>query len=116
MNVIRIQERLVQWANWTRADSGIGYPSRTPFDRLRGSSIPEAHITDDVAIRVDAAIGRLRQRCPDQAAVLVEYYLDRRTLAKIARRRRINRHQAALVLRQAETAVDWILEVGRENY
>ena len=111
-----IQDKLVQWANWSRSDQGIGYPSRATFDRLRGSSVPSAHITDEAAVRVDAAIGRLRMRCPDQAEVLVEYYRDRLTLAKIARRRRpMNRHQAGILVKQAETAIEWIIECHGEN-
>ena len=73
MTTTHIQDKLIEWARWHRSDRNIGYPSRATFDRLRGSAVPEAQISDDTAIEVDAAVGRLRIRCPDQAAVLVMF-------------------------------------------
>lgn len=107
-----IQDLLTEWARWQATERGVGYPTRTPFDRLRGSSVKSAGIPDDVALGVDAAVSRLRARCPDQAEVLEEHYLRRRSLARIGRSRGISRQTAALVLGRAETAVEWILAVS----
>lgn len=106
-----IQDMLTEWARWHRADKGIGYPSRATWERLRGSSIPEPHITDDLAVRVDGAVARLRVRCPDQAEVLTQYYLARRSLSRIARTLKQDRRAAAATLKSAENAVDWILHL-----
>lgn len=109
--VTPIQDRLAEWARWQSDDAGVGYPTRVGFDRLRGSTVPSARITDEEAAAVDAAVGRLRLRCPDQAQVLVEFYLHRRSLSAIARRTRCDRRAVSGLLRAAENAVDWILHL-----
>ena len=105
-----IQDLLLEWARWHREGSGnIGFPSRTAFDRLRGSSVPTPNITDDVAMIVDGAVSRLRLRNPDQALVLTEYYLKGKSLGVIARKARSSRQTMAMTLRRAETAIEWIV-------
>lgn len=121
MGTTTVQGLLVEWARWHRTNSGevVGYPSRTAFDRLRGSSLPSAMITDDDASAVDAAVARLGARCPDQAQVLREYYLHRRSLAAVARAHATDRRNVARTLACAETAVEWILDPSggiEENY
>ncbi len=78
---------LMEWARWKWYQSGEvrGYAREVPFYRLmRGASVGGPVITDDQAERVDRAVSRLSQRCPDQAEVIRMYYLDGVPPAKMA--------------------------------
>jgi len=103
---------LTEWAIWHHYQSGEvkGYPTRTPFDRMRGGGARSALIADIDAEKVDRAVARLDQRCPDQAGVLKLYYLEGMSIDTIRVKLRISRPDATQTLRQAETAVEWILD------
>lgn len=107
------QGLLAEWARWHYYRSGEvrGYPHEVPFYRLfRAGGIREALVTDEEAERIDRAVAKLSARCPDQAAVLKLYYLEGMTIQTIARKTGY-RTRAAQLLRQAETAIEWILDI-----
>lgn len=107
-----VDSYLSEWARWRLIQSGEvrGYPPETPFNRLRGSSVRSVLITDSTAEDVDAAVSKLIKRCPQQGKILALYYLERMTLATIARKEKMSETVARYELRAARNAIEWILE------
>jgi DNA-directed RNA polymerase specialized sigma24 family protein len=113
-NRIHTQLLLEQWAKWRYYQSGavLGYPREVPFYRLmRGSGVGDPYITDAKAERVDAAVARLCNRCPDQGEIVKLRYLDGKAPARIARELHIGETRARQLLAQGEYAIEWVLEM-----
>jgi len=106
-----VQADLAGWSIWHHQQSGVvrGYPNAIPTERLRGSTVKSAPITDEVAEKVDSSVAKLCVRSPDQGEVLKLYYLEHKTLSEIGRRLGIGRMIATQRLKQAETAIEWII-------
>lgn len=106
-----VQWLLVEWAHWrhTQSTDAKGYPHQTPFRALLGGSISGVTIDDESAERVDKAVCRVVERCPDMGEVLILYYLERKTVSRIARHVKKTSEHARRLLAQGETAVDYIL-------
>lgn len=112
-HLLATQLLLEQWARWRYYQSGEvkGYPREVPFYRMmRGSGVSSPHITDEVAERVDYAVTRLCDRCPDQGQAVKLRYLEGDSPAKIGRVLCVGETRARELLRQGVTALDWILE------
>jgi len=64
---------LIERASWHHYQSGEvkGYPTAIPTERLRGSSVKSALITDDAAVKVDKAVAKLCRRSPEQCELRV---------------------------------------------
>lgn len=104
---------LAEWAKWRYYQSGEvkGFPHEVPFYRLfRGASVGGPVITDDQAEKVDSAVSRLMQRCPDQGSVLALYYLESMPPLKIGKRLDYGETRVRELLKQAENAIEWILD------
>lgn len=115
---IATQILLEQWARWRYYQSGEvrGYPREVPFYRMmRSGAVSSPHITDETAQRVDYAVTRLSDRCPDQGAVVKLRYLDGKTPSRIARELHIGETRARQLLAQGEYAVEWIIEVSQTD-
>jgi len=108
---VAVQWLLVSWAHWrrTQATDAKGYPHQTPFRALLGGSIGTPGIDDESAEKVDKAVCRVRERCPDMGEVLILYYLEGKTVSRIARHVSKSSEHARRLLAQGETAVDYIL-------
>lgn len=112
---IATQLLLEQWTRWRYYQSGEvkGYPREVPFYRMmRGTAVSSPHISDDTAQRVDYAVTRLSDRCPDQGQIVKLRYLDGKPPATIARELHIGETRARQLLAQGEYAIEWILEVS----
>jgi len=110
---IATQILLEQWARWRYYQSGEvkGYPREVPFYRLmRGASVSGSILTDEQAQRVDAAVGRLSARCPDQGQCIRLRYLDGKSLRFIATEMGIPKTRAEDLLKSGVLAVEWVLE------
>jgi len=107
-----IQDLLLQWAMWEKnGRPSVGYPSRTAFDRLRGSSVKSAQIDDTTGEWVDSAVSRLGTRSPIQAITLRLYYLDGKSMDRTGRalKPRRCRREVKSLLASAESCLEWIL-------
>lgn len=113
-----IKHLLQEWAAWSRQGSGVvkGYPASSNFSRLSGTpGARSPNITDETAERVDMAVTRLRMLKPSQADIIQWYYIERKTLTKIGRRRvngerrPMGRDRASQMLRLAENGVELLL-------
>ena len=101
-----IRAELDAWAEWSRvgAPRASGYPSKSHFCPDTSKS-PE--MTDDRAIKIDAAVSRLRTESPALARVLVARYLNGRSLTSIGKSSAGNgaalgAMNASMMLRSAE--------------
>lgn len=109
---------LEQWARWRYYQSGDvkGYPREVPFYRLmRGTAVSAPHITDSTGERIDYAVARLCDRCPDQGGAIKARYLEGHSTARIGRLMHIPETRARELLRQGVTAVSWILECSETS-
>ena len=112
-----VQGLLHEWAQWARLDSGevCGYPTRTAFDRERGSTVRSALITDTSAQTVDRAVARLALGHPDHAKVIKLYYLKCVSDTNIGREirdgfgRPLGRDGAMSMRRNAEARIEGYL-------
>ena len=107
-----IQWMLLEWGRWSRSDKRLGYPSCTPFERLRGGGIASAMVTDDTASLVDMAVSSLKRANLSQARALKWYYVKNLPLHLIARKLRVDRAQALQIIASGENSVQNILESG----
>lgn len=113
------QGLLVEWAQWARLNSGevMGYPSRTAHDRVRGSTVRSAMISDAAAEIVDQAVARLTKTRPTQGKVIKLYYLKCVSDANIGKEikdeggRRIGREGAIILRRRAENNIEQLLDL-----
>jgi len=110
---LNTQLLLEGWALWRYYQSGEvkGYPREVPFYRLmRGASVSGSILTDEQAQRVDAAVGRLSARCPDQGQCIRLRYLDGKSLRFIATALDVPKTRAEDLLKSGVLAVEWILD------
>lgn len=108
---------LDEWAQWARQGRGIylGFPPETPFQRLRGSTVKNPLLNDVVAGEIDRAVSTLVARLPQAGEAVVLSYLCRKPLCQIARKLKVNRHQAAQLVRIGEGYVSGYLDSGTED-
>ena len=112
-HLLATQLMLEQWARWRYYQSGEvkGFPREVPFYRMmRGTGVSAPYITDDMGERVDYAVTRLCDRCPDQGQAIKARYLDGDSPARIGRALGIGETRARELLKQGVGAVSWILE------
>lgn len=110
---LKTQTLLEEWAKWRYYQSGEvrGYPREVPFYRLmRGTAVSSPIITDEVGERVDAAVTRLCNRCPDQGQAIKMRYLQGHNSGSIGREMKIGETSARQLLKSGETAIEWILD------
>ena len=88
---------------WARQNSGRvrGYPTIEPFERLRGSTVPEPLVTDSQAMYVDALVADLSLAYPREAEALALTHVDGLPLTKVAARLRCARTRSHELLRAA---------------
>ena len=114
MNVSRL---LHEWAKWVMAESEgrIDYPSRTPFDRMRGGGLPSSLLSLEEAEAVCKAMAWMARQKPMLSDVLERHYIQRQSVSKIARERKEDRRMVAGALFAGETAVEVYLN-GMDNF
>lgn len=110
---LAIEYDVEQWGIWNRYATGEvkGYPREVPFYRLmRGRSVRSASITEDRVDLINAAMRRLRERCPDQERILRLRYVDDLKPSKIGKLLGLGETRVREVIRQGLTAIEWIVE------
>ncbi len=112
-HLLATQLLLEQWARWRFYQSGEvkGYPREVPFYRMmRGTAVSQPHITDEMGERIDYAVTRLTDRCPEQGEAIKLRYLEGDSPGKIGRTLGVGETRAREILRQGYTAIEWILD------
>ncbi|MBU6955899.1 antiterminator Q family protein [Hahella sp. HN01] len=105
---------LEQWARWSKADSGVGYPSSTPFARMAGSSVRSPVITDQEAARVDMAVSKLRARDEEMGEVVRLYYMAGENLSYVVRRiPKLDRRKADILVKSGIAWLDAALNASK---
>lgn len=104
---------LQQWAIWKRSgDDRLGYPSITPFERMRGSSVRSAQIDDIDGCMVDRFVTDLRESFPREGTAIQLYFLDGRKQEEVAKRMRCSRKLAATLIKGGVMYVEGRLQVS----
>ena len=108
---------LTEWSRWARQGNGLGhllYPGTTPYQRLRGSTLPGAAISDPVASEIDFCVSRLCDLDKEAGEVLVRHFLMGQSIHKIAREEKLDRRAVTVRL---NAGVAWIAgRLDREEY
>ncbi|GLS27754.1 antiterminator Q family protein [Marinibactrum halimedae] len=101
---------LDQWARWARSNpDNIGYPTIEPFRRLLGSKGLSPAISDDEAMRVDAALSRLLARDSEMGEAVTKYYLYGGNLSRLARELKVDRRRAEVIVKAGTAWMDCAL-------
>jgi DNA-directed RNA polymerase specialized sigma24 family protein len=85
------EHKIVAWAEWSRSQNPIKAldyksPALALMRQNMGAGIPMLQISDDEALRIEAAIVRLKACMPDLHEVLIMYFLYGRSQQAIAKR------------------------------
>lgn len=85
---------LEEWARWARAGNGLSlyYPSTEPYERLRGSSLPSASLTDDEGAIVDAVVTELVKAHKAEGDAVALFYLVTQNYARLEKLMREHGH------------------------
>jgi DNA-directed RNA polymerase specialized sigma24 family protein len=99
---------LTQWARWARQGNGLGnllWPGQTPFQRLRGSTVPTAAISDPAAAEVDYCVSRLAELDKEAGAVVIKHFLLGKSIRRISREEKLTSRAVSIRL---NAGVAWI--------
>ena len=96
---------LEEWAIRSRINTGskVGYPSSCPFVIKQGSS--HLAITDEEAQQIDAAVARLIHQDKEMGEVLRLHYFNSCNVSLTARKKRIDRKRAYVLI---QSGIAWV--------
>jgi len=102
---------LEQWAIWRRVGRGL------PSSLTTGPSANQAvfHISDDVAMAVDGAVGRLTARSRKIGAMVLAYFGDGKAALRIARENEMSEAKARELIAQGVAWIDCVLDHRAEH-
>jgi len=98
--------KLDEWVRWTRMGSvpRTGYPASSSYaNKKKGMNI--LSITEEEAMKIDAAIARLRQKDRETGEFLKRYYFEGCNLTRSAERVGIKRERARMLLAHGESFI-----------
>lgn len=106
---------LEQWGRWKRYGTGMpryASPSAVLMASATGSTLPEACITDDLAMGVDAAVARLKLRDKEMGrAVYVYFTTEEMTFRALGKLMGINKDRAERLVHAGLCWIDGVLSV-----
>lgn len=113
METTETQWKLREWARWRLIQSGVaqGFSNATPIRKMFGGSVVDAMISDLEAERIDRAVCELARRNQNQHLVLVLHYVEELPVQTVASRCGISYELARRLIAQAETAIEYLLEM-----
>lgn len=97
-----------QFGLWVNQPAGIhlGYPKKTNFAVMQGRSVSLPKIDDDIASFIHDSINELGQRYPKHKALLISYYVRRRSFERAGEEHGLKRAKSIEVIRAAEAWID----------
>lgn len=107
-----IAKVLERWGGWASNDgNGLGYaPIAAGFKGLLPySSKSRLSCSDDDALVIESCLARLRQKKPDEHALLVAYYLYKVSKRSMARARKKDEKLVRIEIQMAEGFIDGCL-------
>lgn len=107
-----IAKVLERWGGWASNDSnGLDYASIAAGFKglLPYSSKSRLSCSDDDALVIESCLARLRQKKPDEHALLVAYYLYRIPKRSMARARKKDEKLVRIEIQMAEGFIDGCL-------
>jgi hypothetical protein len=84
------EQKILAWAEWSRQQNPIralGYksPSQALIEQHMGGGIPLPNMSDDEALKIDAAVMRLKIKQPELHRAFLGYYLYRKSQRVLAK-------------------------------
>ncbi|ROP61552.1 antitermination protein Q [Enterobacter sp. BIGb0383] len=107
-----IAKVLERWGGWAASDgNGLGYaPIAAGFKGLLPwTSKSRLSCSDDDALVIESCLARLRQKKPEEHALLVAYYLYRVSKRSMARARKKDEKLVRIEIQMAEGFIDGCL-------
>lgn len=107
-----IQMVLERWGAWSRHRYEMGYsPIAAGFKGLLPESASAASCTDSDAIIVDACVGRLKQKRPEEHALIEDHYIRNMSKRSIAKRDRCDEKLIRIKFQLAEGFIEGCLSM-----
>lgn len=107
-----IQMVLERWGAWSRHRYEMGYsPIAAGFKGLLPESASALTCTDSDAMIVDACVGRLKARKPDEHALLEDHYIKGISKRQIARQYRLSEGMIRIQMQMAEGFIEGCLSM-----
>lgn len=107
-----IQMVLERWGAWSRHRYEMGYsPIAAGFKGLLPESPSALTCSDSDAMIVDACVGRLKVKKPDEHALLVDHYIKGISKRQIARQYRLSEGMIRIQMQMAEGFVEGCLSM-----
>ncbi|NKG32101.1 antitermination protein Q [Erwinia rhapontici] len=107
-----IQMVLERWGAWSRHRYEMGYsPIAAGFKGLLPESPSALTCTDSDAMIVDACVGRLKAKKPDEHALLEDHYIKGISKRQIARQYRLSEGMIRIQMQMAEGFVEGCLSM-----
>lgn len=107
-----IQLVLERWGVWSRSRPEMGYsPIAAGFKGLLPQESGGQSCTDNDALIIDSCVGRLKQRRPDEHALIEEHYIKGVSKRQLARRYQCDEKLIRIKFSMAEGFVEGCLSM-----
>ncbi|MCX8967386.1 antitermination protein Q [Erwinia psidii] len=109
-----IQQVLERWGNWSkhRIESDVGYSAIAGgFKGLLPENASGVSCTDNDAMIVDRCVGRLKQKRPDEYALLVDHYIRDISKRALGRKLKVSERMIRIKFQMAEGFIDGCLSM-----
>ncbi|MGV3345289.1 antiterminator Q family protein [Enterobacteriaceae bacterium LUAb1] len=105
-----IQFVLERWGDWSRQRLEMDYSTVAAGFKHLLSSVPnKVHCSDEDAMRIDQCVGKLKQRRPDDYALLHEHYVKGIPKRALARKMKLSEGMIRIKFQMAEGFIDGCL-------
>ncbi|MCX8958336.1 antitermination protein Q [Erwinia psidii] len=109
-----IQMVLEHWGNWSkhRIESDVGYSSTAAgFKGLLPENAIGVSCTDNDAMIIDTCVGRLKQKRPDEYALLVDHYIRDISKRALGRKLKLSEGMIRIKFQMAEGFIEGCLSM-----
>jgi hypothetical protein len=106
-----IQEVLSRWGVWARDNSGVDFsPIAAGFKGLLPPTTPsKPSCCDDDGLIIDSCVARLKQRRPDEYALIVQFYVFNQSKRSIGKHQKKNEKVIRVSIQLAEGFIEGCL-------
>lgn len=107
-----IQLILELWGTWSRHKLEMDYASiAAGFKGLLPQNANALSCTDDDALKIDACVGKLKQKRPDEYQTLCDYYIKKISKRQLAKLKKCDEKLIRIKLQLAEGFIDGCLSM-----
>ncbi|MEN4913109.1 antiterminator Q family protein [Erwinia amylovora] len=109
-----IQLILERWGNWSkhRIESDVGYSAiAAGFEGLLPENSTGMSCTENDALIIDACVGRLKQKRPDEYALLSDHYIKDISKRALGRKLKLSEGMIRIKFQMAEGFIEGCLSM-----